>query len=330
MEPRIVVEDLSVRFTTRRGEVHAVSHVGFEVPRGKAVGIVGETGSGKSATVKAVMGLLPPAGRIAGGSVRLDGEELVGASRRRLRQIRGARLGFVGQSPFAALNPVIPIQKQFLNALRAHSRWSAEDARARALAMLEAAGIVEPERVLKGYAHELSGGMAQRVVIAIALSLGAEVLIADEPTTALDATVQRQVLDTIRSLVSESERSLLIVTHDLGVVAQYCDEVVVMYAGRVVEAGTVEGVFTSPAHPYTAGLLASIPDGNHRLIGIPGAVPTLFEEPRGCTFAPRCLHTRERCEREEPQGRAVGGSRSVRCHFSEAIREEKHGAPVSR
>jgi len=312
------VRDLTVEFQTSRGVVHAVNEVGFDVPSGSIVGLVGETGSGKSATVRALIRLIRPPGRVVSGSVRLNDVDVLSLSPRKLRATRGGRIGFVGQNPFAVLNPVLTIERQFRNVIRAHRRASKREIRELAEAQLRSIGIAGPRRVLDGYPHELSGGMAQRVVIALALALGPELIIADEPTTALDVTVQRQILDLMRTLVTGG-RSMLLVTHDLGVVAQYCDYVLVMYAGRLVETGRVAEVFARPAHPYTLGLLQSIPDAENRLKGIPGSVPDLVNYPAGCPFSARCAFAFGRCATELPRLRVVAGGRQVSCHLEAGV-----------
>jgi ABC-type dipeptide/oligopeptide/nickel transport system ATPase component len=253
------VQGLTSQFRGRAGVVRAIDDVSFEVPAGEAVGIVGETGSGKSVTIRSILGLLPSYGRVVAGSAEFEGEDLIKLSRTRLREIRGARIGFVAQNPFGALNPVLSIEKQFRNVMRAHRRMSRAELHDLAIERLAAVQVRGPERVLRGYAHELSGGMAQRVVIALAMLHDPPLVIADEPTTALDVTVQRQILDLIDSQVKQGGRSLLLVTHDLGVVAQYCHRVVVMKSGRVVEPGLVADVFTNPTHEYTKQLLDAVP-----------------------------------------------------------------------
>ncbi|MFD4636224.1 ABC transporter ATP-binding protein [Lentzea sp. NPDC058436] len=253
------VTGLTSQFRGRAGVVKAIEDVTFEVPEGEAVGIVGETGSGKSVTIRSVLGLLPSYGKVVSGSAEFEGTDLIRLHRSRLREIRGARIGFVAQNPFGSLNPVLSIEKQFRNVMRAHRRISRTDLRDLAIERLESVQVRGPERVLRGFAHELSGGMAQRVVIALAMLHDPSLVIADEPTTALDVTVQRQILDLIDAQVKQGRRSLLLVTHDLGVVAQYCHRVVVMKSGRVVETGLVADVFSTPSHDYTRQLLAAVP-----------------------------------------------------------------------
>jgi ABC-type dipeptide/oligopeptide/nickel transport system ATPase component len=253
------VENLTTQFRTRLTRTTAIQGVELDVPAGTAVGLVGETGSGKSVTVRSIMGLLPPTARTVSGRIDFDGIDLRAASRAEMRHIRGSRIGFVAQNPFGALNPILSIEKQFANVLRTHRRASRSQARELALARLKDVQVRDPERVLRGYAHELSGGMAQRVVIALAMLHDPQLVIADEPTTALDVTVQRQILDLIAAQLAGGERSLLLVTHDLGVVAQYCQHVVVMRDGRTVERGPVAEIFANPQHEYTRQLLEAIP-----------------------------------------------------------------------
>ena len=252
------VRDLVTEFTTRSGVVRALHGISFDVGSNEIVGIVGESGSGKSTIVRSVTRLLVPPGHVASGSVVFEGKNLLELREREIREIRGRDIGFVAQNPFSALNPVVRIEKQFANIAKAHGLAVNAASRERALDLLDATGVNEPDRVLRGYAHELSGGMAQRVVIAMALYLNPRLVIADEPTTALDLTVQRQVLDTLRRLTVDSGRSMMIVTHDLGVVAEYCQRVLVMYRGDIVEQGPVSEVFTAPRHEYTESLLSSV------------------------------------------------------------------------
>ncbi|MFD1211853.1 ABC transporter ATP-binding protein [Arthrobacter sp. GCM10027362] len=252
------MRDLVTEFDTRQGTVRALHGISFDVGESEAVGIVGESGSGKSTVVRSVIKLLMPPGRVAAGGAVFGGRDLLQLRERDIRQIRGKDIGFIAQNPFSALNPVVRIEKQFANIAKAHGMRADGAAREHALELLAATGVNDPQRVMRGYAHELSGGMAQRVVIAMALYLNPRLVIADEPTTALDLTVQRQVLDTLRRLTVESGRAMLIVTHDLGVVARYCDRVLVMYQGKVVEQGNVSRVFVDPQHPYTVSLLNSV------------------------------------------------------------------------
>ncbi|WP_284755927.1 ABC transporter ATP-binding protein [Arthrobacter sp. efr-133-R2A-120] len=258
MNKTLQVRELETEFHTPRGVVRALHGVSFEVQDNEIVGIVGESGSGKSTVVRSITKLLMPPGKVSAGNVNFAGRSLLDLPEREMRQIRGKEIGFIAQNPFSALNPVTRIEKQFANIAKAHGVKVDASERTRALQLLESTGVRDPERVMRGYAHELSGGMAQRVVIAMALYLNPQLVIADEPTTALDLTVQRQVLDTLRRLTVESGRSMLIVTHDLGVVASYCNRVLVMYRGSIVEQGLVDDVFIRPQHPYTISLLNSV------------------------------------------------------------------------
>ena len=306
------VDDLRVQFPTRRGIVRAVEGVSFTIDEGEPVGLVGETGCGKSATVRALIGLLQSPGRVVGGGAKLEGDEILHLPHRVLRRIRGAGIGFVPQNPFNALNPVLRIERQFRNVVRAHRSATRQEVRDGAREMLDRVGIPDPDRILRGYAHELSGGMAQRLVIAIALSSDPKLLIADEPTTGLDLTIQRQILDMLGGLVAETRRSMLLVTHDLGVVAHYCSRVIVMYAGTVVEVGPVATVLKRPAHPYTQALLDAVPRRGEPLRSLPGSVPDAIDYPIGCAFYERCpLKSDARCETERPPLREIGPGHSV-------------------
>lgn len=322
----LTVAGLSARYDTRRGSVRAVNHVSFEVRPGEIVGIVGESGCGKSATIRALLGLMPPPGHVVAGSAMFSGVDLIAASQRTLRSLRGSEIGFVAQNPFGALNPILSIREQFHNVIRAHrGRVSKSEMNEFAESALVSVGISGPRRVLDGHAHELSGGMAQRVVIALALLLDPALVIGDEPTTALDVTLQRQILDMVRARVIEGGRSMLLVTHDVGVVAQYCDRVVVMYAGQVIERGTVTEVLGAPAHPYTQALLGSVPRRGKPLEALAGRVPDLVDYPPGCPFAARCPDVHERCHGENPGPRLLGdsldGGRMVSCHLYDEERD---------
>jgi len=318
------VKDLAVEFVGHKSTVHAVNGVNLRVNAGEIVGIVGESGCGKSTAVKGILGLLQAPGKVTGGSAELAGHgDLLSMKNKNLRKVRGASVGYVAQNPFGSLNPIYSIEEQFRNILKAHGQPSAKKvARERARAMLASVGIAGPDRVLDGYSHQLSGGMAQRVVIAMAMLLEPELIIADEPTTGLDVTVQRQILDLIRDRVVDSTRGILLVTHDLGVIAQYCHRVVVMYAGKVVEAGSVETVFLNPAHPYTSALLGAIPRPGHELTRLRGSVPDLRVIPTDCSFKPRCKHAFEACS-VSPDLREIAPDHLVACHLSERV---GHGA----
>jgi peptide/nickel transport system ATP-binding protein len=301
------VEDLRAEFRTSRGVVHAVNGVGLTVHRGELVGIVGESGCGKSATIRSIIGLLRPPGVVVGGTARFAGQDLLGMPKRQRRRILGAGIGFVPQNPFGSLNPVMRIDRQFTRVIREHTRSSRDEARELATEMLTRVGIADPQRVLGGYAHQLSGGMAQRTVLAIAMCLDPDLVIADEPTTGLDVTVQRQILDLTVSILQRDDRAMLLVTHDLGIVAHYCQRVVVMYAGKVVEHGPTREVFTAPAHPYTELLLKAVPRQGQPLAIAKGRIPDLIDYPTGCPFYDRCGHRDDpRCEHESPPLRDIG------------------------
>jgi oligopeptide/dipeptide ABC transporter ATP-binding protein len=286
------ISHLRVVFGSERGDLAAVDDVGFEVAEGEVLGIVGESGSGKSVTALSIMGLLPkPPARVAGGSIRFQGEDLLACSEREMRRIRGPGIGMIFQEPMTSLNPVFTIGDQLMETVRVHERVGAAVQRERAIAMLTKVGIAEPERRLRDYPHQLSGGMRQRVMIAMALACHPKLLIADEPTTALDVTIQQQILELLLDLREELGMAIVIITHNMGVVAEMADRVIVMYAGRIVERAPVGELFDRPAHPYTRGLLESIPslaDERDRLKTIPGTLPNPAALPPGCRFEPRC------------------------------------------
>ena len=302
--PVLEVRDLRVALHTRRGVIHAVDGVSLRIEAGETLALVGESGCGKTMTALSVIGLVPkPPGVIEGGQVLLAGDDLVGKSDEAMRRLRGDRLGMVFQEPMTSLDPVFTIGTQLVETVLAHREVGRAEARALAVAMLKRVQIPEAERRMESYPHELSGGMRQRVMIAIALLNRPDLLIADEPTTALDVTTQAQILALMRELRAEFGMALLLITHALGVVAEMADRVAVMYAGRVVETAPVEEIFANPRHPYTRGLLASIPDlaaSGTRLATIPGTVPNLLHKPPGCCFWPRCPIAEPRCREGEP------------------------------
>jgi oligopeptide/dipeptide ABC transporter ATP-binding protein len=299
------VRDLVVEFSTPQGVVRAVDGVSFEVRGNETLGIVGESGCGKTVTGLSLLGLIPsPPGRIAGGSIRFEGRELVGLEEDELRSIRGADISMIFQEPMTALNPVFTVASQMSDVLMRHKGLTRAQARSAAIEMLAKVGIPAPQKRVDEYPHQLSGGMRQRVMIAMALSCGPRLLIADEPTTALDVTTQAQVLELINDLQQEFHMAVILVTHDLGVVAETCRRALVMYCGKIVEQAPVEQLFSSPRHPYTHGLLASIPrirpDKLHRLPTIEGRVPDLLHLPAGCRFADRCERAAAQCRTMEP------------------------------
>ena len=312
--PVLQVQNLSTHFFTRSAVLKAVDGVSFSLAKGEIVGLVGESGSGKSVTGFSLLGLVDPPGRIVGGSVQLNGEELVGRSQRFLRSVRGARLAMVFQDPTMTLNPVLTVGKQMRLALFAHERLSERAADARAVDVLTRVGIPEARARLGAYPHEFSGGMRQRVAIAIALLHGCEVIVADEPTTALDVSIQAQILAEMRDLVRETGTSLLWISHDLATVSAIASRILVMYAGRIVETGPLADVLSDPRHPYTAGLLRSLPSmaaPGEPLEQIRGGAPSLSSLPEGCAFRPRCNYATEAC-RAEP-ALTPEGDRAYRC-----------------
>ncbi len=301
--PLLEIEDLRTWFVTDEGVVKAVDGVSYAVAPGETVAVVGESGCGKSVTALSVLGLVPPPGRIRGGSIRFAGEELVGASEQRLRALRGNDVAMIFQEPMTSLNPVYTVGDQIREALSLHQGLGAQAARARTIELLDTVGIPSPAQRVDEYPHQMSGGMRQRVMIAMALSCDPRLLIADEPTTALDVTIQAQILELLARLQQDLGMSILLITHDLGVVAEMARRVVVMYAGKVVEEADVLSLFDRPRHPYTAGLLHSLPSmvgAGERLRPIEGIVPDPREFPSGCAFHPRCAVALARCRREVP------------------------------
>ena len=317
------VKNLCVDFHTDQGTVHAVRDISFSVGESEAVGIVGESGSGKSVTMYSVMGLLAGNGFITGGSVSLNGQEITESAypdhkayEAAMDQIRGNQMAMIFQDPMTFLNPVVKIGKQITEVIKNHQKVTDAEARARAIELMGQVGIPSPEQRIKEFPHQLSGGMRQRVMIAMALLCNPKLLIADEPTTALDVTIQAQILRIIKTLTKESNTSVLLITHDMGVVAEVADHVMVMYAGKSVEYGTAEDIFDHPKHPYTIGLLNSIPKlgsgQEEHLYTIEGTVPGLDEMPEGCRFCTRCQHATEQCRKKDPGMREVDGH-MVRC-----------------
>jgi oligopeptide/dipeptide ABC transporter ATP-binding protein len=330
----LAVEDLRTYFTVDGGTARAVDGVSFSVEKGEAVGIVGESGCGKTVTSLSIMGLVqsPPGRIMPGSSIRLEGEELVGASEKRLRAIRGNEVAMIFQEPMTSLNPVFTVGSQIQEALELHRHLGAKEARRVGIALLKEVGISEPDRRFDEYPHQLSGGMRQRVMIAMALSCEPELLIADEPTTALDVTIQAQILELLERLRRQRGMAVLLITHDLGVVAEVCDRVIVMYGGQIVEAGTVHDIFLRPRHPYTQGLLDSLPkiaEEGTRLRPIQGVVPNPAAWPEACRFRPRCPHAWDRCAREMPpllEPAEGNGGRASRCWLEEEPERRKEPA----
>ncbi|MCC7242807.1 MAG: ABC transporter ATP-binding protein [Acidobacteria bacterium] len=314
-DPLLSVERLTTIFDAGSRSVVAANEVSFHIQRGETLGLVGESGSGKSVTAFSIIRLVQLPGRIAGGRVMFQGRDLVSLPEDEIRKVRGAGIGFIFQEPMAALNPVMRVGHHIAEALRVHGLAGGAEARARAIDLLRAVRIVDAERRVDDYPHQLSGGMRQRVMIAIALACRPPLVIADEPTTALDVTVQAQILDLLRDMKQEFGISLLLITHDLGVIAETADRVAIMYAGRIVEQGPVREIFRHPAHPYTRGLLESIPGGaaGSRLKAIDGAVPNLASLPPGCSFGPRCARHMPQCDRAFPDVTHVGIDHTVRC-----------------
>ncbi len=317
-ENLLEVRDLVVEFQTDRGVVRAVDHISFEISKGKTLGVVGESGCGKSVTALSIMRLVAdPPGRVLGGPIRYEGRNLLDLDDESMRKIRGNKISMIFQEPMTSLNPVFTTGEQVAEAVRLHQGKNRLGALAVAIKMFKLVGIPSPENRVHNYPHQMSGGMRQRVMIAMALACKPTLLIADEPTTALDVTIQAQILELLRNLQSELGMSIMLITHDLGVVAETCDQVIVMYAGRIVESSDATTLFESPLHPYTRGLLRSVPGDEslgERLQEIPGMVPPLHCLPEGCKFQDRCEHVQEKCKSEEPALVSLGGSQ-VRCHF---------------
>jgi len=310
------VTDLKTYFKTMDGIVKAVDGVDMAIAPGKTLGVVGESGCGKSVTSLSIMRLVDLPGWIAGGQIRFDGKDLVKLSEEQMRHIRGNKISMIFQEPMTSLNPVFTVGNQVGEAIRVHRKVSKKEAENRVVDLFRMVGIPSPERRVKDYPHNMSGGMRQRVMIAMALALQPSLLIADEPTTALDVTIQAQILELIKDLRTKVNTAVLLITHDIGVVAEMADEVIVMYTGKVVEQGDVVSVLRSPKHPYTVGLLNSIPSlgqKNTRLNVIPGTVPSPLNLPKGCTFAPRCPHVMGICHEQEPPLKTLEGGVKAKC-----------------
>jgi oligopeptide transport system ATP-binding protein len=312
------LNDLHVSFDTYSGEVHAVRGVSFHLDKGEAIAIVGESGCGKSVTAKSIMKLIPmPPGRIKKGSILFNGKDITNYTKKQMEVIRGSEIGMIFQDPMTSLSPTMLVGKQIAEGLIQHQKLSKKQAHTRSIEMLRMVGIPNPDKRVNQYPHEFSGGMRQRVMIAIALACNPKVLIADEPTTALDVTIQAQILDLMKELKKQIDTSIILITHDLGVVAGMADRVLVMYAGKVVESGKVEELFKNPKHPYTVGLLKSVPrldlENKEELIPISGTPPDLFAPPTGCGFAARCVYAMKVCYLLQPQTEECGEGHHAAC-----------------
>lgn len=317
MDKILEVKDLSISFDTYGSEVQAVRGVSFELGKKETLAIVGESGSGKSVTAQSIMKLVPmPPGKFVGGSIRFEGEELTEKSEKQMEEIRGKEIGMIFQDPMTSLNPTMTIGKQIAETLMKHQHMSKKEAHQRGIELLRLVGIPTPEIRIKQYPHQYSGGMRQRAMIAIALACNPKILIADEPTTALDVTIQAQILNLMRKLQEERETAIILITHDLGVVANMASRVAVMYGGKMVETGTVDEIFYQPKHPYTWGLLGSMPKldrEKEELQVIPGSPPDLSDPPKGCPFAARCAHAMNICGKQMPEYTTVSHTQKTAC-----------------
>lgn len=334
MEQVLKIDNLKTSFMTSSGEVQAVRGVSFGVEKGEILGIVGESGSGKSVTCMSILKLLADTARIKEGSIYFEGEDLTKISKKKLRKIRGEKISMIFQDPMSSLNPLITVGKQVAEMMAEHHpEKNPKQLKEEVLELFRKVRIPEPEKRYKCYPHEFSGGMRQRVMIAMALANKPELLIADEPTTALDVTIQDQILKQLRELKQEYGTSIIFITHDLGVVAELCDRVVVMYGGLIMEEASIFDIFEKPAHPYTMGLLASIPDLQQdksvRLKPIPGSPPDMTKPPQGCPFVPRCPYARKVCKMEQPELLQVGERHFSRCHLQSADAPKDDKNPFS-
>ena len=316
-EPVLSVRNLQVEFATRRDRLRAIDDVSFDIAKGEVLGVVGESGAVKSVTGLAIIGLIDPPGQITGGEIHLAGSRIDNLPPEEMRRVRGKRIGMIFQDPLTSLNPLYKIGDQIVETIKTHTNLSDQAARKRAIDLLAEVGIPAPEKRIDGYPHEFSGGMRQRVVIALAICADPELIIADEPTTALDVSVQAQIISLIKRLGRDHGTAVMLVTHDMGVIAETCDRVAVMYSGRIAEIGPVQDVVRNPLHPYAKGLMGAIPTlagDAHRLIQIPGAMPRLSAIPRGCPFNPRCSQAFERCTIERPEP-IRKDTQAVACHL---------------
>ena len=319
MTALLEVKHLRVEFPTRHGTLLALDDVSFDIAPGEILGVVGESGAGKSLTGAAIIGLLEPPGRVADGEIRLDGRRIDNLPYDEMRKIRGRHIGAIFQDPLTSLNPLYTVGRQLIETIQTHLPLSASEARERAIDLLRQTGIPAPEARVDQFPHQFSGGMRQRVVIALALAAEPRLIVADEPTTALDVSIQAQIIALLRRLVKDKGAAVMLVTHDMGVIAETCDRVAVMYAGRVVEVGPVQAVIHHPAHPYTQGLMGSIPamdDDRERLLQIDGAMPRLNAIPTGCAFNPRCGKVFQRCREERPNLMSAGTTQAA-CWLNE-------------
>lgn len=318
------VKDLAVQFKSKKSTLTVVEDINFSVKEGETLGIVGESGSGKSISSLSIMGLLPSSGEVKSGSIMFKGKDLTKLTKNQMQKIRGNEIAMIFQEPMTSLNPAFRIGNQIMEPLMIHEKLSKSEARKKAIELLKLVEIPESEQRIDAYPHELSGGMRQRVMIAIALACNPEILIADEPTTALDVTIQAQILEIMKKLKDDHNTAVILISHDLGVIAEMCDRVVVMYAGRIVEEGPAVDIFTNPQHPYTKGLLKSIPslkEKKERLYAIDGNVPTPDKMPKGCRFAPRCEHAFGKCWESAPPATVIEGEHKSSCflHSKEMI-----------
>ena len=313
-QPLLQVKELCVEFPTRHGVLKALDKVSFDIAPGEILGVVGESGAGKSLTGAALIGLLEPPGRVSGGEIVFEGERIDNLPADAMRKLRGKKIGAIFQDPLTSLNPLFTVGQQLIQTIRTHLPLNETQARARAIDLLKQTGIPAPEMRIDQYPHQFSGGMRQRVVIALALAGEPQLIVADEPTTALDVSIQAQIIQLLKRVCRQHGAAVMLVTHDMGVIAETCDRVAVMYAGRVVEIGPVEQVIHAPAHPYTIGLMGSIPamdEDRERLHQIDGAMPRLNAMPGGCAFHPRCPHAQPRCSAEKPELIQVGATRAA-------------------
>ncbi|MFZ3118810.1 MAG: ABC transporter ATP-binding protein, partial [Variovorax sp.] len=312
--PLLQVQNLVVEFPGRRGTLRALDDISFDIAPGEILGVVGESGAGKSLTGAAIIGLLEPPGRVASGEIRLEGERIDQLSHDKMRHIRGRKIGAIFQDPLTSLNPLYTVGRQLVETIQAHLPVNGAEARRRAIGLLQDTGIPAAEQRIDHYPHQFSGGMRQRVVIALALAAEPKLIVADEPTTALDVSIQAQIIQLLKRICKERGAAVMLITHDMGVIAETCDRVAVLYAGRIAEIGPVQEVIHQPAHPYTMGLMASIPDievDRERLNQIDGAMPRLNAIPRGCAYNPRCPRVFERCTQERPDLLNAGATRAA-------------------